>query len=164
MSLPDEYCIDCFRGFYDECGHEAPDRSDMTISFSDKPEGRVGGYKDAADLKDPASTGRKEAAKLYPIIEGTICEWANLANVGGGKYPIVGCRGNKAKHIHHGPDKTTTNNVRSNIHLICGHCHTLWHAQNDADHDATIKHDPRPATEVELRDWNELKNYVKRNR
>lgn len=159
-----ELCLDCVRGFYDECGHEKPEpKENVFANVSEPPRGRVSGYKSADELKDPESTGRKEAAKLYKIDREAKCEWAGLANVGGGKYPIVGCREGKQRHIHHGPDKTTTNNNRHNIHLICGHCHTLWHAQNDADYEA-IHTVPRPATEEELRNWNELKNYVKRNR
>lgn len=105
------------------------------------------------DIKDQTSTGRKRAAAMYPLpsVEsgGMVCEWANLAMAGGGVQPIVGCEGNviadtKEKvlnedgsvriwpgNIHHGPDKSTLNNVPSNVHRVCPVCHNRWHALND---------------------------------
>lgn len=88
---------------------------------------------------DPASTGRKLAARLFKIKPGMVCEWARQKNCGGGLHPIVGCMGNPASDIHHGPDKNTLNNAKvswalgdtENIHLICSFCHNRWHALND---------------------------------
>lgn len=110
--------------------------------------------KPRSKLKDPLSTGRKEAARLYPFLndDGSIwkkgdplegrakCEWANREGVGGGKYPIRGCGFNqtpvgKQLHRHHGPDKNTLNNERGNVHRICYNCHNRWHAANDDDYD-----------------------------
>lgn len=105
----------------------------------------LGGYKADEDVKNSQWTGRKRAAALYPIEEGSICEWANLAYAGGGVEPVVGCRGNKitAKRrdevpegyssgsIHHGPDKDTMNNNPENVHRVCQTCHNRWHSLND---------------------------------
>lgn len=96
--------------------------------------------KKVSTLKDPHSTGRKEAARLYPLNKEADCEWANLEKAGGGKFPIKGCAlrpvgVQKQTNRHHGPDKNTMNNEKGNVHRICSHCHNLWHAKNDADYD-----------------------------
>jgi len=93
--------------------------------------GRSGGYKQANDMIDPLSTGRKRAAELKPIKEGMLCEWSGLAKAGGGVYPIIGCLDSPARHIHHGPDKNTTNNDEGNLHRVCSKCHNRWHSLND---------------------------------
>lgn len=93
--------------------------------------------KDADLVRDPTSTGRKEAARLYPISPGMVCEWSGLSRAGGGVVPIIGCsgttltgeKGNGA--IHHGPDKATLNNSPGNVHRICTACHNRWHTLND---------------------------------
>ena len=82
-------------------------------------------------LTDPISTGRKRAAALYKIAPGTECEWAWKKNCGGGIVTIMGCPGRPASHIHHGPDKSTLNNDRENISIICSTCHVRWHDVND---------------------------------
>ena len=89
------------------------------------------GLKNAEDITDVQSTGRKRAARDFPISEGMICEWTNLKHAGGGVLPIYGCLGNLASNIHHGPDKNTLNNNISNVHRICAFCHNYWHGQND---------------------------------
>lgn len=81
--------------------------------------------------KDARSTGRKRAAKLYPIEVGQVCDWAWSKQCGGGVVPIVGCTGRPAEHIHHGPDKSTFNNEPTNISRVCTYCHNRWHAAND---------------------------------
>lgn len=94
---------------------------------------------------DPASTGRKLAARLFKIKPGMVCEWAGMKNVGGGLHPIVGCMRNPASDIHHGPDKNTLNNAKvtwelgdtENIHLICSFCHNRWHGLNDPTYEKT---------------------------
>ena len=99
------------------------------------------------DMKDVLSTGRKRAARDFPIpsVEagGMQCEFAWLANAGGGVHPIVGCRGTFIADIkeatgdfvpgnaHHGPDKSVLNNNVGNVHRICPSCHNRWHALND---------------------------------
>jgi hypothetical protein len=94
--------------------------------------------------RDPVSTGRKRAATLYPLKPGMVCEWAFKRDCGGGIVPIVGCTGRPASHIHHGPDKSTFNNDRDNISLICEYCHNRWHAANDLHYV-----EPRPANGAE---------------
>lgn len=81
--------------------------------------------------KDARSTGRKRAAKLYPIEVGRVCDWAWHKLCGGGVFPIVGCTGRPATHIHHGPDKSTFTNTPDNISRICSYCHNRWHAANN---------------------------------
>ena len=93
--------------------------------------GKTGPTKEAADITDVQSTGRKRAALMYPIAEGDICEWAGLKNAGGGVVPITGCFDNPATDRHHGPDKNTLNNTAGNVHRICSFCHNFWHAKND---------------------------------
>src|SRR6266568_5157517 len=40
-------------------------------------------------LKDQQSTGRKRAAKLYPLRREANCEWQYLRFAGGGAHPII---------------------------------------------------------------------------
>lgn len=86
-------------------------------------------------LKDQQSTGRKRAAKLYPLSRETPCEWQLKARNGGGPYPIVGCLTGKQEARHHGPDKNVSNNEEGNVHRICHACHYQWHAANDGEYD-----------------------------
>jgi len=95
------------------------------------------------EVKDQTSTGRKRAARMYPITDGMTCEWSGLLFAGGGALPIVGCDGNIIANtkkpigdtlpgaIHHGPDKSTLNNTPNNVHRICVTCHNRWHTLND---------------------------------
>lgn len=100
---------------------------------------------------DSQSSGRKEAAKLYPLNEDAPCEWQGLANCGGGDFPIIGCP-SEVKSIqqarHHGPEKNVQNNEVGNVHRICHYCHYRWHAKNDKTYDWNagiwIAHQPRP--------------------
>lgn len=95
--------------------------------------------KSMGDFADPTSSGRKLVAEMYVITPGMVCEWANKENAGGGVHPIIGCLGNPASELHHGPDKNTLNNAKrswgvgdtENIHIICSYCHNRWHAVND---------------------------------
>ena len=132
--------------------------------------GQVKGYDSVTDIE---STGRKRAAILYPISEGMICEWAGLLIAGGGVKPIVGCIGNLAKNIHHGPNKSTLANRPENTHRICTFCHNRWHSKNDeyygsrptgsepfipladfqwTEHDSETKATPEQTVQNEL-DW-----------
>lgn len=105
------------------------------IESNDAPETLVVDYSSDVETKkalaDPISTGRKRAAVMYPIQPGQVCEWALKKNCGGGIYPVFGCTGRPAVNIHHGPDKSTLNNDRSNISVICTFCHNRWHTEND---------------------------------
>lgn len=104
---------------------------DSQETFSENKRG--GPTKDADEVTDVTSTGRKRAAEMYPIEKGvTTCEWSRLKRAGGGVKPITGCNDNLATHRHHGPDKNTLNNEVGNVHRICVHCHNRWHTNNDA--------------------------------
>jgi hypothetical protein len=107
-------------------------------------------------LKDQQSTGRKRAAKLYPIDRTAPCEWRGKANCGGGEYPILGCANGLQTDRHHGPDKSVVNNEQGNVHRICKYCHNRWHAKNDPGYDWNKTnypaHSPRDMTENELKD------------
>lgn len=113
------------------CCPTGPEASEITFTGLLEPVGIKGGYKNANDMIDPLSTGRKRAAELKPIHEGMTCEWSGLAQAGGGVYPIIGCLDSPARHIHHGPDKDTTNNADLNLHRVCSKCHNRWHSLND---------------------------------
>lgn len=99
-------------------------------------------------LKDQQSTGRKRAARLYPLHAESDCEWSGRSDCGGGTNPIIGCGGisgipaGKQQARHHGPDKNTLNNEPGNVHRICHSCHNRWHAANDPDYDPNkpLKH------------------------
>jgi len=98
-----------------------------------KLKGKVGRpEKDIGEFDDQLSSGRKRAARKFTIEPGTVCEWAWKKFNGGGIEPVFGCSGRTARHIHHGPDKSTLNNDRAtNISIVCTFCHQLWHARND---------------------------------
>lgn len=104
-------------------------------------------------LKDHQSTGRKRAARLYPLQREQPCQWQSLANCGGGKSPILGCLYGMQTDRHHGPDKTVTNNDEGNVWLICAGCHHEWHAKNDPEYDwnnpVLTPHNPRQMTDHE---------------
>ncbi len=106
-----------------------------------------------ANLKDQQSTGRKRAAKLYPLDKEGRCEWNGSANCGGGNYPILGCLSGTQQARHHGPDKNVVNNEEGNVHRICDYCHNRWHALNDVGYDWNRTnyppHNPRPLTDAE---------------
>jgi hypothetical protein len=145
--IPDEFmrCC-CPDGMFNES-----DSSTLTLSSLIGPpaniermtgiketQGRGGQYKDADAVTDKESTGRKRAAKMFPITPNMPCEWSGLKLAGGGVVPIVGCikeAGNLAKDIHHGPDKSTLSNFVGNVHRICAHCHNKFHAINDKYYD-----------------------------
>lgn len=97
-------------------------------------QGHGGQIKDADAVTDTESTGRKRAAKLFPIEPGMPCEWAGLKLAGGGVQPIMGCipeARKTATDIHHGPNKSTLANLVGNVHRICSQCHNRWHSIND---------------------------------
>jgi len=110
--------------------------------------------KNDGNLRDPHSTGRKRAVTLHGHANSDEpCEWRGRANCGGGRFPILGCDNGVQENLHHGPDKNTLNNERSNIHKICSQCHNRWHALNDPGYDWTGHHEshaPRDPTEEDL--------------
>jgi hypothetical protein len=113
-------------------------------------------YKDPSTYVDQQSTGRKQAARWYPIDKTNpgLCEWAMKKNCGGGKFPITGCAANLQQARHHGPDKNTTSNEEGNVHRICHSCHNRWHTLNDEvyvrDEYVLTKHQPIVATVEDL--------------
>jgi len=98
---------------------------------------RVRRHKADFALKDQQSTGRKRAAKAYPLYRNESCEWRGKSNCGGGKFPIQGCSDGLQQCRHHGPDYDTLNNEEGNVHRICYNCHNRWHAANDATKNET---------------------------
>jgi hypothetical protein len=107
-------------------------RSDLETEDEEEIELRT--YKDDSALRDQQSTGRKRAARAYPMDETAVCEWSMQNNCGGGKFPITGCAGNLQQARHHGPDKNTLNNEKGNVHRICHTCHNRWHTLNDPNY------------------------------
>lgn len=128
------------------------DNSDSRYSRTYLVGGRRSGKRDAV-LKDQQSTGRKRAARLYPLNREAPCEWQGKSNCGGGPKPIVGCQNGLQEARHHGPDKSVSNNEVGNVHRICHSCHYRWHAANDDTYDwnktEIYVHNPREQTEKE---------------
>jgi hypothetical protein len=137
-------CIACGRGFHREClrgckrCHPEPivpvqesvetekENETPTSVSDDTPRSPK-----KTNLKDPKSTGRKRAARLYPILPDDPCEWRGKKNCGGGLRPIIGCYDGNQEHRHHGPVKDTVRNELGNVHRICTDCHVHWHELND---------------------------------
>lgn len=157
-------CASCGQGFHSECRkclkgkcHKKFTKTIQTLTSY--ASGRVGApVKNREDVKDPKSTGRKEAANRFPIVRGPNgerpeCEWQGLKNCGGG-LAIVGCIDGKQVDRHHGPDKDTLNNAPGNVHRICKTCHNRWHAVNDdkyvEEEWKKTSHSPEPADTTEL--------------
>ena len=138
--------------------------SDDNDSDSESRYGNSGGraYTSKSDrnLKDQQSTGRKRAAKLYPLDREAPCEWRRQAACGGGPHPILGCLQGLQEARHHGPDKSVTNNEQGNVHRICHRCHYNWHARNDGEYDwnetVVSAHNPHEANIDELGDAAEI--------
>jgi hypothetical protein len=93
--------------------------------------------KDDQAVTDPQSTGRKRAAKLYPLRTETgdpiPCDLANKKSPtlpGYYKVQIDGCGIRQGQSRHHW-SYNTLDNERSNIGLLCHSCHNLIHARND---------------------------------
>lgn len=152
-------CLSCMRGFTNECRgggcngtaaelpreDAASEQEEVENGDSDSTEEadepstanskRVRRTKPDAALKDQQSTGRKRAARLYPLDRNAPCEWRGKSRQGGGDNPIQGCTDGMQLNRHHGPDKNTLNNDEGNVHRICAHCHNRWHAKNDPDYD-----------------------------
>ena len=149
-------CLACGRGFHAEC-ERGCSKCHVTIQEATKSisigSGKGAPIKDPDTIQDRLSTGRKRAAKLYPIYKAQPCEWRGKKNCGGGT-PIVGCLKGFQQDRHHGPVKDPLRNEPGNVHRICKFCHNRWHVVNDPLYDAEAYdetvHDPQPATEDEL--------------
>lgn len=141
-------CVQCLFDYCDkcegncECTHGQPNEVEASTSNNEEINWRTGGaksrrHKRDAAIRDPESTGRKRAAKLYPLEREKPCEWQNASPdnpKGGGSKPItVGCN-KKQENRHHGPDKNTLNNEPGNVHRICSLHHNRWHAANDPEY------------------------------
>lgn len=150
-------CPSCGRGFHWECElgcsncHSSVEQAAKSIGLST---GEGAPIKDVENINDPLSTGRKRAARIYPLFKTNPCEWRGKKNCGGGLEPIVGCIKGLQLHRHHGPIKNPLRNEPGNVHRICYHCHTRWHAKNDHIYDeakySTLPHSPEEATDIEL--------------
>lgn len=139
-------CLSCGRGFHKECKRCRSKKCHKFDTFVTEGAEKEEEYESASatgdsvlqpkrrkkdDLKDPKSTGRKRAARLYPLDSNSPCEWRGLRNCGGGLRPIIGCLNGNQEHRHHGPIKDTTRNELGNVHRICNDCHNHWHELND---------------------------------
>lgn len=143
--MDSKYCLDCAQGFHEDCelaeegcccGGTESNENGTLVSGNDKlSTGLRDGLawaKSDSSIRDRKSTGRKRAAKLFPIDPNSPCEWRSLLFAGGGLFPILGCLEGNMKHRHHGPILATTANVEGNVHRICDPCHRVWHVANDA--------------------------------
>lgn len=136
-------CINCSDGLHWECikmSNEAcccnnsetlAPVAEEDVIDDDEIRDKFRTYKREGTLKDQQSTGRKRAAKLYPLNPDAPCEWRGCKFAGGGPLPIVGCNSGTQQARHHGPDKNTLNNDEGNVHRICHRCHNRWHTKND---------------------------------
>lgn len=131
-------CLPCVTGYHSECWTPTAeglchchDDAPVVIHSDDTKE-RGGQIKEMKDVTDLESTGRKRAARLYPLNREANCEWQGLKLAGGGPKPIIGCLAGKQQAIHHGPDKNTLSNFVGNVHRICHTCHNRWHTLNDS--------------------------------
>ena len=150
-------CLPCIRGLHGacrgpcDCSHALVGYGNADTNEASSDEGYQGEVVEGVtttrsrrlklddSLKDQQSTGRKRAARMYPLDRSGDCEWLGKSNCGGGPHPILGCGLNgipagKQRARHHGPDKNTLNNDESNVHRICHSCHNRWHAANDPDY------------------------------
>lgn len=160
-------CIACGRGFHRECPRKCsrchpesnvPAQESVEVSEQDESVEELSGdsprVPKKSNLKDPESTGRKRAARLYKINPDDPCEWRGKKNCGGGLRPVIGCYDGNQQHRHHGPVKSTVRNELGNVHRICDDCHVHWHELNDliynqADYEL-LPHNPVPAEDTEL--------------
>lgn len=138
-----EGCFHAARGFYDECDRH-PECGCITGTQSPLLERTEAdtydtgtGLKDDNKVIDPKSTGRKRAARMFPLNREAPCEWQKK------KFPLhkhdgewfVGCANGLQSNIHHGNNKDTLLNVEGNVHRICSPCHNRWHARVDPVYD-----------------------------
>lgn len=141
-------CVACLQGQEWECRGNCSSATSSSVAEpaieveieGEEPQQLIT-YKDESTLRDQQSTGRKRAARAFPLEAEKACEWNLQQNCGGGKYPIVGCREGMQQARHHGPDKNTLNNEVGNVHRICHECHNRWHTLNDKDYNWSGPHD-----------------------
>lgn len=139
-------CINCKDNLHWECVNmtsascccNGETSAPVAEEEDDFTEDRSRTYKRESALKDQQSTGRKRAARKYPLDADAPCEWLGLKFAGGGKYPIIGCHDGLQQARHHGPDKNTLNNDEGNVHRICTKDHNRWHARNDEEYEPGV--------------------------
>jgi len=169
-------CLECAEGFHTICSGNCGCQTcsgETVAALPDNPgedndEGVIHGRSRIAsgkrrakklnerELKDPQSTGRHRAVALHGRANPELpCEWQGLANCGGGSFPILGCITGVQENLHHGPDKNTLNNERSNIHKICSQCHNRWHTMNDSGYEWDGHHEPHAPREPTVEDIKE---------
>lgn len=149
-------CHNCGRGYHQECvnrkGCNTCHPPEPELEFL-KPDSAIRPQR-KTEYKDAESTGRKRAAKLYPLNSNEDCDWRLRKNCGGGRRPIIGCADGKQQHRHHGPVKKTTYNHEGNVHRICSACHVHWHELNDLIYDEgdynLLPHEPIEASLEEV--------------
>lgn len=106
-------CVQCQIGL--PCLEVAANESELVESDTKT-------VKQARRSGNSQASGRKLAAKLYPLDSNAPCEWKGKANCGGGDFPILGCpsMGKGVQQArHHGPEKNVQNNEPGNVHRIC---------------------------------------------
>lgn len=153
-------CFACGRNFHEECPigcvdcHPIVDTDKVAKSLTTVGSGVGRPLKEPNEVKDKFSTGRKRAAKLWPLFTDKPCDWRGKKNCGGGKHPIIGCMQGMQQARHHGPVKQVLRNEPGNVHRICHACHNRWHTLNDGDYEEEVnerlKHDPEDADEMTL--------------
>lgn len=139
-------CLKCARGLHELCETSCatchPVENEVTtISYKqdEEPDEEFNedipadfhGHKLDSSLKDQQSTGRKRAAKAYPLDRDAPCEWIGIKQPGGSAIELPDCINGKQQCRHHGPDYNTLNNDEGNVHRICHSHHNYWHAAND---------------------------------
>lgn len=139
-------CIACAAEVYAECNNPkyideeyfvpCAFVSDSEVEEIEEKRQRGRPVKEDSELQNAERVGRQRANRIKPISTGDKCEWAMLKYAGGGVEPVIGCMGNPAAVIHHGPDKSYLNNDESNLHKLCRDCHAIWHARNDKYYDS----------------------------
>lgn len=153
-------CYHAVRYFYEECDkypdcgcletpaqqmEEEEVRSETTQSNNSE-------LKDNSKVIDPKSTGRKRAAKMFPLDRTKACEWQKkkfLLKENGDSF--IGCVNGLQTAIHHGPNKDTLVNEIGNVWRICIICHNRYHTLIDPDYDWNLPADefyPITLTEV----------------
>ena len=121
-------CKQCQNDFC-ECSHSwgESDRLENTTSETNR--------KNDYDLKDPQSTGRKRAARLFPLDAQRPCEFAGCRDVGSPGFEIPGIDGCGTRpgtnvgtqQARHHVDYNTLNNDSDNVVRICHSCHVQLH-------------------------------------
>ena len=130
-------CISCLRGFHEEClpgcdncHPKIEESQSLTIEHK---EDRLAWSKENNDVRDPHSTGRKRAAKLFPLDKQAPCEWQGKGTIefpGTNLKPVETCTEGKQQCRHH-IDYNTLNNSETNVVRICHTCHVKFHWNND---------------------------------